>query len=84
MAITDIHAASDTARRGLGAFFASLGDRFADACIRAEQSHHRRLGFALVSADVLRDIRISAEEATGLSSRQPDLPFFMQTGFGCR
>ena len=75
---------SDTARHGLGAVLARLGDHLAEACARAELSHRRRLGFASVSPEVLRDIRMSAEEATGLRSRQPDLPFFMQTGFAAR
>jgi hypothetical protein len=75
---------TDPDRRRLGAILSHLGDRFAEACERAERSHHRRLGFAFVSPEVLRDIRMSAEEATGLPSRQPDLPFFMQTDFGRR
>lgn len=75
---------SDTARHGIRAVLSDLGDWLASAWARAERSHHRRLGFSLVSPEVLRDIRISAEEATGLPSRQPDLPFFMQTDFDRR
>jgi hypothetical protein len=56
----------------------------AAAFTRAERSHHCRLGFAFVSPEVLRDIHLSAEEATGLPSQQPDLPFFMQTDFDRR
>lgn len=69
---------------GLGSFFARLRAHAAEGFARAERSHHRRLGFAFVSPEVLRDIRLSAEEATGLPSQQQDLPFFMQTGFDRR
>jgi hypothetical protein len=69
---------------GRGALWAAIRAALADAWTRAERSHHRRLGFALLSPEILRDIRLPAEEATGLPSRQADLPFFMQTGFGRR
>lgn len=66
----------------------TLGDligRIAAAAIaRAERSKHRRLGFAFLPPEVLQDIAMSAEEATGQGSYRPDLPFFMQPGFGRR
>ena len=74
----------DTAGFTLGALFAHLSGLATTAFMRAEQSHQRRLGYAEVSAEVQRDISLSSEEATGLSSHQPDLPFYMQTGFGRR
>jgi hypothetical protein len=67
---------------GPGALWAAICAALAEAWTRAERSHHRRLGFAMVSPEVLHDIGLSAEETTGLPSWQPDLPFFMQTGFG--
>lgn len=37
---------------------------------------------ARLSAADCRDIGLSAEDATGVASYRPDLPFFMQPGFG--
>jgi hypothetical protein len=47
-------------------------------------AHARRCRLDQVSPEILRDIGISREDATGVKSQQPELPFFMQSGFGGR
>ena len=44
-------------------------------------AHARRAELVQIDASTCRDICLSAEDATGISSYQPDLPFFMQSGF---
>ena len=46
------------------------------------QAHARAL--ASLPSDILRDTGLTPEEATGISAFQPDLPFFLQRGFGQR
>lgn len=46
-----------------------------------EIAHTRRADLACLNAHTCRDIGMSAGDATGISSHQPDLPFFMQAGF---
>ncbi len=46
-----------------------------------EIAHARRAELAHIDAATSRDIGLSAEDATGISTHQPDLPFFMQAGF---
>lgn len=46
-----------------------------------ETAHARRTDLASLNAHTCRDIGMSAGDATGISSHQPDLPFFMQAGF---
>ena len=78
-----IHADIATNRgHGVAAILERVGAAIGAACARAERSHQRRLGYASLTAETLRDIGMSAEDATGLPSGHPDLPFFMQTGFG--
>lgn len=36
---------------------------------------------ARITAEIRRDTGLSAEDLTGTSTYQPDLPFFMQPGF---
>jgi hypothetical protein len=50
----------------------------------AARAHERRRMFEAVGADVLRDAGLPPDTATGLSGWDPDLPFFMQPGFGRR
>jgi hypothetical protein len=66
---------------GVGPLLARTAAAVADAFARAEHAHHRRLGFSCVTPEMLRDMRLSAEDATGLPSQETDLPFFMQAGF---
>jgi hypothetical protein len=39
---------------------------------------------AAIDAAIARDTGMPAEDATGIKTYQPDLPFFMQSGFGSR
>lgn len=50
----------------------------------AVRAHERRRMFESVGEDVMRDTRVPPDTATGLSGWEPDLPFFMQSGFGRR
>ena len=49
---------------------------------RVDKAHARRCELASLPQDVLRDTGLPPEDATGIASYQPDLPFFMQNGFG--
>jgi hypothetical protein len=51
---------------------------------RAELAHVSRCNLASVSAMVVRDSGLDPSDATGIAAWQPDLPFFMQSGFGQR
>ena len=46
-----------------------------------EIAHVQRADLARIDADTQRDIGISASDATGISTHQAALPFFMQSGF---
>lgn len=46
-----------------------------------EIAHARRAELAQIDAPTIRDIGMSAEDATGINSYQADLPFFMQSEF---
>jgi uncharacterized protein YjiS (DUF1127 family) len=58
--------------------FRRLFDRIEDV-IAAHDARRLHQG---VSDRDLRDAGLSREEALGVSNHQPDLPFFMQPGFG--
>ena len=47
-----------------------------------DKAHALRCELASLPHDVKSDTGLSPEDATGITSRQPDLPFFMQSGFG--
>ncbi len=81
MTITHPRTARESLCTACAAALARVAATAAAAFAWAERSQHRRLGFAFLPPEVLRDIRMSAEEATGLPSHRPDLPFFMQPGF---
>ena len=49
---------------------------------RVDKAHARRCELASLPQNVLSDTGMSPEDTTGISSHQPDLPFFMQSGFG--
>ena len=49
---------------------------------RVDKAYARRCELASVPQDLLRDIGLCPEDATGIASHQPDLPYFMQNGFG--
>ena len=51
---------------------------------RVDKAHARRCELASLPQDVLSDTGLSPDDATGIASHQPDLPFFMQDGFGRR
>ena len=51
---------------------------------RAEVAHASRSNLASVSAKVVRDSGPDPCDATGIAAWHPDLPFFMQNGFGQR
>lgn len=45
-------------------------------------AHARRCALDGVTPADVRDIGLAREDATGVPTIQPDLPFFMQSGFG--
>ena len=49
---------------------------------RVSKAHARRCELANLPQNVMSDTGLSPEDATGIASYQPDLPFFMQSGFG--
>ena len=49
-----------------------------------DAAHAARRQRDCLPADFSRDTGMSIEDATGLGSWQPELPFFMQSGFGTR
>lgn len=51
---------------------------------RAEAAQTARCRLESVSAEVVRDSDLDPSDATGIPAWQPDLPFFMQSGFGQR
>jgi uncharacterized protein YjiS (DUF1127 family) len=51
---------------------------------RVDKAHARRRELAGLPQDLLSDTGLSPEDATGIASHQPDLPFYMQNGFGRR
>ncbi len=50
------------------------------ARVEAAMTGQRRL--AELRPETLSDTGLSAEDLTGLPTHDPDLPFFMQSGFG--
>lgn len=46
-----------------------------------ELAHARNAVLTSIGDQTCRDSGMSANDATGYSSHQPDLPFFMQAGF---
>ena len=55
---------------------------FQTSVARAGKAHALRRELASLPPDTLRDTGLPPEEATGISTYQPDLPFFMQSRFG--
>ncbi len=51
---------------------------------KVEAAHAARCNLASFSAKEIQDTDIDPSDATGIASWQPDLPFFMQSGFGRR
>lgn len=49
-----------------------------------DKAHARRCELASLPQTVMSDTGLSPEDATGIASHQPDLPFFMQSGFDRR
>jgi hypothetical protein len=49
---------------------------------KAETAHASRCKLASYAAEDFRDTGVDPSDATGIASWQPDLPFFMQSGFG--
>jgi hypothetical protein len=55
------------------------------ACLRkAEVANASRCNLASFSVEDIQDTGIDPSDATGIPAWQPDLPFFMQSGFGKR
>jgi hypothetical protein len=50
----------------------------------AARAHERRCACEALGADTMRDTGLPPEVASGMQAWQPDLPFFMQSGFGKR
>lgn len=87
------HATDDSAIRARAIAMIDLPRRFISwiaAALGANRSILRkdkdadvmRCTLASYSDEAFRDTRIDPSDATGLTSWQPDLPFFMQSGFG--
>lgn len=49
---------------------------------KVEVAHASRCNRASFSEEEFQDTGIDPSDATGIASWQPDLPFFMQSGFG--
>ena len=49
---------------------------------RVEDAHAARCTLAAFSEQDFQDTGIDPSDATGIPPQQPDLPFFMQSGFG--
>lgn len=49
---------------------------------RADVAHTARCTRAAFGAQNVQDSGLDPSDATGIASWQPDLPFFMQSGFG--
>ncbi len=49
---------------------------------RVNQAQIRRCELASLPQNMLSDTGLSPDDATGIASHQPDLPFFMQDRFG--
>lgn len=69
------HALPPRARPGL---LERLLRRFAR--VEAAMTGQRRL--AELRPETLRDTGLSADDLTGVATHDPDLPFFLQSGFG--
>ncbi len=46
-----------------------------------DKAHALRCELASLPQNVMSDTGLSPEDATGIASYQPELPFFMQSGF---
>ena len=55
---------------------------FQTSVARVGKAHALRRELASLPQDTERDTGLPPETATGISTYQPDLPFFMQHGFG--
>ncbi len=51
---------------------------------RTDAAHARCRTLESVPPDLFRDTGLTPEDATDIRRHQPDLPFFMQAGFGDR
>ena len=49
---------------------------------KVNKAHAKRCELASLPQNVMSDTGLSPEDATGIASHQPDLPFFMQSSFG--
>jgi hypothetical protein len=47
-----------------------------------EDAHQSRCNLSSFAAEEFEDTGVDPSDATGITSWQPDLPFFMQSGFG--
>ncbi|MDP3261924.1 MAG: hypothetical protein U1E06_04880 [Tabrizicola sp.] len=90
-----IHASDDTDTRTPSIDVLDKFWRFATSIVAApgaaraalhkvEEAHASRCTLASVAGPDIQDTGIDPSDATGVSSWQPDLPFFMQHGFGRR
>lgn len=70
----------------LGALIRSWFSRWARALRasvgRVDKAHVLRCELASLPQNVISDTGLSPDDATSIASHQPDLPFFMQNGFG--
>ena len=51
---------------------------------RVNLAHARRAGYKHITDEIRRDIGLPPEGIAGQPAHQPDLPFFMQSGFDRR
>lgn len=65
----------------LATYVWSARTRTPRALTKIEKAHALRAELASFDVHTCRDIGLSAPDATGISSYQADLPFFMQSGF---
>jgi hypothetical protein len=68
--------------RAFTAWIAAVFSASRTSLHKVEVAHISRCDLASFSAEEFQDTRIDPSDATGIPSWQPDLPFFMQSGFG--
>ena len=59
-----------------------LIDRVRRHFARVETAMAGQSGLSAIRPETLRDTGLPAEELTGVRAHDPDLPFFLQSGFG--
>lgn len=65
-----------------GTLWARITRALRASVAQVDRAHSSRCELACLPDDIQRDTGLTPEEATGIRTFQPALPFFMQSGFG--